>query len=471
MNEREKAKSIFTNANIPAGGNGEIKNLNPDFLKSISIGKGYATPEKTPEKSKNGYVSSKTGYSGKDRNYIKSENQPRTSGRISDSGSSFGAFQYTDRASYVKTDGRGNYTSAQDYERPHQKRNYDSSRQQERIKTSSPERGKQAQRQPQGKRTNTNQLQRTNQSDKKIKSEKKSLPRKPHGKAQLTKKEQKQIKKQKELYERARKGGMSGDEIKREQQKKQIAKRKAGMVLTFAATVLVILGAIGAFLYHSVAIVDNITVEGSGASYSAKQIIKQSGIKKGDKLLGISEKRLRDDLTASMPYIKDVEIKRTLPDKVVIVVTSTEDKMLISNKNKHIRLDIDGKVLSNAKTKLKDGIYKIEGMKSVQFEPGDIFVPDKDDTERYEKAKQIVAAADKTQGLTTGVIDITDLENISFIYQSRIKIYLGDGGDIESKLGFAMQTISDAASKGEIGYIDMRFSERGYLSLGSMDNK
>lgn len=311
--------------------------------------------------------------------------------------------------------------------------------------------------------------QRTPQGERVAEPRGRTQPQRPErGKSSLTKQQEKQIRKQKAIYEEGRRQGKSKDEIRREQQRKQIKKRKRKSFMAFIAFVAVISIGLGFYIYNNVALVKNINVEG-GSTYSVKKIVKTSGVLEGDRLLAVREKRIREILTTELPYIKDAEISYKFPDTLTITVVPTQDKLLLVEKNKYLRLDKDGKVLSSSKTKMKDGLYKIEGLTYKKHETGSVYVPVTGEESKYEMAKSVALEAEKA-GLSKGTVNVSDLQKITFTYEGRIRIYLGDAEDLAEKLEFAYKTIELAAPDKQTGYIDMRFSERGYFSEGSMDN-
>lgn len=289
-----------------------------------------------------------------------------------------------------------------------------------------------------------------------------------NGKTPLTKQQQNQIRKQNEIYERGRRQGKSKDEIRREQQLRQIKQRKRKTVLAFISFILIVVFALGFYIHNNVAIIENIKVEG-GSTYSMKKVIKSSGVIKGDKLFSVSEKRVRELLTNELPYIKDVDLSYGFPDTLTITVTPTRDKLLLAHKNKYLRLDVDGKVLAASKTKMKEGLYKVEGLTYKKHSVGSVYSPVIGEESKYETARSIALEAEKV-GLLIGTVNVKDMEKITFTYDGRVRIYLGDASELRTKMEFAAKTIAVAATDKQTGYIDMRFSERGYFSEGSMDN-
>ena len=324
-------------------------------------------------------------------------------------------------------------------------------------------------RKPQGQRVeDVRQQTRRPQGQKAPERAKKSPSDIKERTSSLSKQQKNQMRKQQEIYERGRRQGKSKDEIRREEQLRQIKKRKRKSFAVFVVFLAIMIAGFGTYIYNNVALVDNITVEGS-STYSVKKIVKTSGVIKGDRLLAVREKRVKELLTSELPYIKDVSISYGFPDTLTIIVTPTTDKLMISEKNKYMRLDKDGKVLSNAKTKMKDGLFKVEGLTYKKHEIGSVYTPVKGEESKYEMAQKIALEAEKA-GLSKGTINVSDLNKITFTYDSRIRIYLGDAKDLSDKMEFASKTIAAAAPDKQTGYIDMRFSERGYFSEGSMDN-
>ncbi len=285
---------------------------------------------------------------------------------------------------------------------------------------------------------------------------------------QLTKKQKKEIRRDNALYEIGTRQEKSKDELRREYQLRQIKRRKRKTVLAIFSFVIVVAFAFAVFIYNNVAIVNNINIEGN-STYSMNKIVKSCGVYPGDKLFSVREKRVKELLTNELPYIKDVKVDYKLPDTLTITVTPTEDKLMISQKNKYIRIDKDGKVVAVSKTKMKDGLYKIEGLTYKKHSLGEIYSPSEGEETRYEMAKSIALEAERV-GMLSGVVNVKDMDKITFTYDGRIRIYLGNASELQSKMDFAVKTIAKAAPEKQTGYIDMRFSERGYFSEGSMDN-
>ena len=187
-------------------------------------------------------------------------------------------------------------------------------------------------------------------------------------------------------------------------------------------------------------------------------------------MLSVREKTVNDAVTGALPYIKDVQVDYQFPDTLVLNVTPTQEKYLISNGTGFICLDADGKVLSLNKKKLTDGRYLAEGFEEQAAETGKTYVPTENNLPKYEKVKEIVAVLEKSGRFTKGVIDVTDLGNVNVIYDSRINIYLGSCDKLESQLEFAMNIIEKDQDiiNGQTGYIETRYEGQATFKPGSM---
>lgn len=91
------------------------------------------------------------------------------------------------------------------------------------------------------------------------------------------------------------------------------------------------------------------SVEVSGnVHYTAEEIIEASGIEIGDNLVGLSRSRVSAAICTKLPYVENVNIRKVLPDKVVLRVServaaasveTAEGRWLISAQGKLLEKD------------------------------------------------------------------------------------------------------------------------------------
>lgn len=267
-----------------------------------------------------------------------------------------------------------------------------------------------------------------------------------------------------------RKSGSSHDDLSK---KRSAKKRKKSKLSSFGAilAIVVFFGVcIGAYIYSKGAPVVNINVEGETV-YEKEEIIRAAGIYPGVNMLSIREKTVNGAVTVNLPYVSSIEVDYQLPDTVLLKVTPTVEKYMIVNGETYICIDETDKVVSLKKKKMTEGKFRIEGFEQQAATEGETFVPTENNAAKYERAKEIISVISSVEGLSSGTLDLTDEKNITFTYESRMKIYLGACEKLESQLRLAMEVIKDGANEKQTGYIDTRFGNKAYMALGSMEIK
>lgn len=63
---------------------------------------------------------------------------------------------------------------------------------------------------------------------------------------------------------------------------------------------------------------------GGNSRYTEEQIVRASGIEKGDNLLRMSKSDIKEKILKALPYVSDVQVIRELPSTVTLKVTETE---------------------------------------------------------------------------------------------------------------------------------------------------
>lgn len=93
--------------------------------------------------------------------------------------------------------------------------------------------------------------------------------------------------------------------------------------------------------------VKNVSVEGA-AQYSSEELIAGMDVKKGDNLYLWNKKRVISDLMHSFPYLESVQLRRKIPDSLVLTVTECTAAAAVQNEdNTFTYVSAGGKVLEN----------------------------------------------------------------------------------------------------------------------------
>ena len=331
--------------------------------------------------------------------------------------------------------------------------------------------GKPTQQKNTSKQKATKQTSKPAQNKKTAPDKKTQQSRTPTGKdlrvdARQQQKHREELFKSREDYQRQVKSGKSPDEIRRSRnrnkRKKIIIKNAVtvGAVLVFALVFIVV------YCYSRGALIENIIIDGSSI-YSAEEIYQAAGISKGKNMLSLREKKVKNDITRKLPYIKDVKMDFELPDTVILTVKGTSDKYVITGTTTWLTIDTDGKVVSDKKQKLGEGMFRVDGFDEQFFDQGDKYVPEGGNKQRYKLMEKIVSLFEKSDVVDSAVINLQNTSDVSVIIDDKIAVYFGDCDNLEEKIPYASGIIQQVKAAGKSGYIDMRF-DLGYFKPGSM---
>lgn len=287
----------------------------------------------------------------------------------------------------------------------------------------------QSQRTSQPKQTRTTDSRQT---------EKKSAERKKTKapSAKDKKKKDKERQKFNRYYSKNKNSGKSKDELRREfaAQAKRRRKRKV-----FEALFFTLLIAIGIFVALSLTVlfkIETIDVKGD-TRYSQEQVIEAAQVNLGDNLWLTTSGKLTEKASVALPYVKKIKVSRSVPANIVLEVIETTPKYSIKADDKYVLIDESGKVLETGAAK-KGKTVLLSGIECEAFVPG---MPIKViSQENYELAMEIVSYADaKEMNLTK--IDVSDINQITAIYNSKIRLEFGSGTDLEAKTKMASEII------------------------------
>ena len=92
--------------------------------------------------------------------------------------------------------------------------------------------------------------------------------------------------------------------------------------------------------------VEEITVTGN-ERYSQSQIVTASGIQMEDNMFFMNKYQVSDDITSALPYIETVQIRRALPDGLIIAVTECSAPAAITYNGKAWLLSAQCKVVDS----------------------------------------------------------------------------------------------------------------------------
>ncbi len=176
--------------------------------------------------------------------------------------------------------------------------------------------------------------------------------------------------------------------------------------------------------------------------FTDEDIMKAGEIAAGDNIFDHRESKLKEKISAKIPYITDIQLKRDLPDRVIITVTENDPVLAIPYKNKFLIVDSEGLVVEKTKSPLT--ATTVQGLEIKSYETGSRpAVGDKTD---YEQALRVAVDGNKA-GLFFKMIDVTsNLQMTAYVTDTICCI--GDGVAIRDNLDGIKALLYDIDLKG-----------------------
>lgn len=280
--------------------------------------------------------------------------------------------------------------------------------------------------------------------------------------------QRKKVQRSHETYINKTASGISADELRKRRSKK--AKRTGKFYAVISVCALLFVAGMGVLIYcfaHG-APIEKITVKGLPSIYTQDEVLKIADISKGDNMFLIRQNKTDKTVSKALPYIEHVEVDYELPSTLNLIITETKEKYLIANGSNYICVDRKDKIVSDKKKKINAGQYRLDGFEKQDFTVGETFVASESNKKRYETAKNIVEAIEKSELKKCSSINLSNLDEISIVCDSQIKIYVESGSDFERVLKLAKLAIESKVKTGGKYYIDLRYSNRAVMNDGDL---
>jgi cell division protein FtsQ len=250
--------------------------------------------------------------------------------------------------------------------------------------------------------------------------------------------------------------------VVRKSPKKRKRARRRPSKLAYFLMILVVASCAAVVCAKTFFNVQKITVSGN-SNYSAGEIEKCSGIKKGTSLFEINKQNAVTELCTSLPFIADAKIKIHLPDTVKIeVIADTPKYKINTKKDGTIYLDKDLKVLEKTAQKRNyKNLITINGGYITNFDVGKkITFKDESQSKAVSNLVKSVkeAGIDKITGL-----DVADSYQLKVVYDNRITIVVGTSLGATEKLQNAEQIIKSKLSASDKGSLDVSSDNKRYV--------
>ncbi|MBR3611161.1 MAG: FtsQ-type POTRA domain-containing protein [Oscillospiraceae bacterium] len=217
--------------------------------------------------------------------------------------------------------------------------------------------------------------------------------------------------------------------------KKQRKAAKRRVITPFLIVMSVFLAAAAIYLCLTMLFnVDRIYIEGN-TLYEERNLIETSGIEKGENLFEVDTAYAEAKLYAVYNYIEAVEVKRSFPNAVTIVITEAEPFSVIEEADGYTLVSAGGKVLERGLEEVPYGMLSVRGISTI--------TSTEDDIKRTALMQRIINSMRELGMEGYNFLDLSDTLEIVMIHENRVRVELGNELELEYKLQFADKVITD----------------------------
>lgn len=178
-------------------------------------------------------------------------------------------------------------------------------------------------------------------------------------------------------------------------------------------------------------------------------IVKVSGLALGQNIFKANLSKAEKNITLN-PLIKNVHLKRKLPNEIELEVNERQAVALIADKNQFLELDKDGIYLSSTKNITKVNYPIITGDKVLSGKPGDKIA-----SEKITTAIKYINALPEDVRSTILEINVQDKNRIIMYNLDKYQVRLGGSDKIEEKARLYRDLIKNQDKNEKLQYIDL----------------
>ena len=200
--------------------------------------------------------------------------------------------------------------------------------------------------------------------------------------------------------------------------------------------------------------VSDIQVVGN-SHYTDEEIIRAIDIEEGDNLFFFDRFAALSRVFAKLPYIDEVTVERSLPNRVIITVTESEALAFIVLGEENWTIDHNCKILGKANDDELQGLIPIEGISPGTLMIGETLETADQNTEIVDYIAQVLDQFE-ARGLynEVGRVDFSDPRHVEFTYQDKYTVRIGDSSRVEYKFGMLVSALSQLLD-GDVGIINV----------------
>lgn len=223
---------------------------------------------------------------------------------------------------------------------------------------------------------------------------------------------------------------------------------------------LIFITGIMAFSRTSYFDIDNIIVDGN-VFVNKDEVISCAQIETGMNYFSVRPKDVKERLK-SHPYILEGDIKREMPDRVIISVKERSLVGYIPFMGSFLLIDDEGRVISAAASRPVEELPVFKGVEIENFQAQEIL--EVDNEKIFDKIVYISnSIVENIIEYDSIEVNIEDIDNITIELDGRFVVKLGDVHNLDYKLKYSDTILEKLYPQDFGGEIDVSCGERAFF--------
>jgi len=195
--------------------------------------------------------------------------------------------------------------------------------------------------------------------------------------------------------------------------------------------------------------------------YTQEEVVAVSGIQVEDNLYRINKFKVAEVLMADLPYIETVNIRRRLPDTILINVTETAPVAALSSGGAWWLMNEEGKLLERVDS--PGGCLQVTGLVLLSPSAGTFLAVDQEQRLQKESLLELLAALMEREALEGAqYVDLSDTSQLTMGYDGRLEVRIALADDFDYRVR-QLKGVLAQLEEGEGGVLDMTIEDRPHL--------
>lgn len=240
--------------------------------------------------------------------------------------------------------------------------------------------------------------------------------------------------------------------VERNNSSKRMRRRKRKMNLYGLVVILLVLTVGITVSYTFLFNINEIRVSGESDQYTAEEIVKASGISKGDNLLRLNTAQSEQNILDNLLYIETAVVDRDFPSSLEITVSKCIPAYNVNYSAGTLLISRKGKILADNGF-ITEGLPIIYGYEPSVTTPGSMI--ETEDEQKGDAFTDLIEMIGLSSEYPVSSVDMSDKYSIVVNYANGIIFKMGNWTDVEYKLNMAQNVMNNENVKGKTGYITM----------------